>query len=522
MQNLDDDYQPPFQQKYFSAELISKYEPLSEAIVKVEESEGRDAAAIAEFETHWNKYMDFSWCSQWDGKKYDIVFYGMSGYTGYLMMEYLKQIGLQKKKEDFTFAFAGRSMAKVAEMRDREFAGTEWEDTPILTASFDDVVSIVDMVKSAHVIVNCAGPYMLTEGEILVDACIWCKTDYIDISMEIPWTTRLKELHKYALEAGVMVVPSCAGNAYSDLGVMMLAKKIREDFGEETRSAVCYCSGGGTVAGVSGGTLRTRAALAVPESAEAEEARKDPFAMGGFIPQVDRNGFKIVDVQPGTGYVTAKTREEDRDSNMTKVSEDRKLGIWRAPYVHSPFDTRVVRRSNMLQADLGNQPYGLAFNFMEYAMLPPEHVPARRKAAAREWAEGEAAQPYGQYGMTLEDEEAACRSSGREFPEGKGPKVEGMCNSWSGFFLYAESSNGNPVKCSFIGNDGYLETSRMAVETAKTLRFDRQKLPYKGGVLTPSVAGSTPLVERLLESGVKFKMGSWHESQEQAPPRFGS
>lgn len=25
--------------------------------------------------------MDFSWCSQWDGKKYDIVFYGVSGFT---------------------------------------------------------------------------------------------------------------------------------------------------------------------------------------------------------------------------------------------------------------------------------------------------------------------------------------------------------------------------------------------------------------------------------------------------------
>merc|ERR1712151_430970 len=159
------------------------------------------------------------------------------------------------------FAFAGRSVAKVAEQRDRAFVGTEYEDTPILTASFDDVVSIIDLVKSASVIVNCAGPYMLTEGEVLIDACIWCKTDYIDISQEIPWSLRTKELHKYAVDAGVMVVPSCASNAYSDLGVFLLAKKIRDDYGESTRSAVCYCAGGGNAAGVSGGTLRTRAAM---------------------------------------------------------------------------------------------------------------------------------------------------------------------------------------------------------------------------------------------------------------------
>ena len=32
--------------------------------------------------------------------------------------------------------------------------------------------------------------------------------------------------------------------------------------------------------------------------------------------------------------------------------QDEKLGVWRAPYVNAFFDTRLVRRSNMLQADL--------------------------------------------------------------------------------------------------------------------------------------------------------------------------
>ena len=115
---------------------------------------------------------------------------------------------------------------QVAEMRDRELKDTPWEefgctccvlashifppcplsqDAPVLSASYDDVVSIVDLVKSlscisciiwlngcmqrlsmvlwhlfnaevmlgstalrarsAHVVVNVAGPYMLAEGE---------------------------------------------------------------------------------------------------------------------------------------------------------------------------------------------------------------------------------------------------------------------------------------------------------------------------------------------------------------------
>lgn len=507
----DEDYVPPFQNRYFSADMMAKYEPLAEAVARVEQSEGQDEAAFSLFEEHWARFMDFSWCSQWDGKKYDIVFYGVSGYTGYLMMEYLKRSAL-KRRESFTFAFAGRSATKVAEMRDREFAGTEWAETPILTASFDDVVSIIDIVKSAHVIVNCAGPYMLTEGEVLIDACVWCKTDYVDISMEIPWTLRLKELHRYALEAGVMIVPSCAGTAYSDLGVMMLAKKIREDYGEETRTAVCYCSGGGSAVGPSGGMLRTRAALAQADPS-LEQARADPFSLGGFIPEFDRNGFKVVDVQAGTGIVTARPREEDRDATMTRVTEDRSVGVWRAPYVHAFFDTRVVRRSNMLQADLGGRPYGSALNFTEHALLPAE-----KAAAARREAGDEPARPFGQYGIALDEEESAVRGAGREFKDGQGPQLGDMAGTWSAFFLYAESPSGNRAQCSFVGSDGYFETARVAIETARTLRFDRQKLPFPGGVLTPSTAGATCLLERLIESGVKFKMGAWHDRSETSPP----
>ena len=37
-------------------------------------------------------------------------------------------------------------------------------------------------------------------------------------------------------------------------------------------------------------------------------------------------------------------RAEDLDANMSKISEDKHLGIWRGPNVYSYFDTRIVRR----------------------------------------------------------------------------------------------------------------------------------------------------------------------------------
>jgi short subunit dehydrogenase-like uncharacterized protein len=239
----------------------------------------------------------------------------------------------------------------------------------------------------------------------------------------------------------------------------------------------------------------------------------DPFALGGFIPEIDRNGIKCVDIQQGTGYATVKVRDEDKDTKILEVTEDTKLGVWRAPHLNSFFDTRVVRRSNMLNADLGNQPYGTAFNFMEYALLPAEQA-----AAAKAEAKEKGAMPYGQYGMPFDEEKDKVAQAGKLFKEGEGPAADDLAKSYTGFFLHAETESGNGMKCSFVGGDGYMESARMAVETAMTLRFDKDKCPYKGGVLTPSTACGGALIDRLMKSGAKFKMGSWMEGADLSPP----
>merc|ERR1719199_2292626 len=223
----------PFAKKYFSQEMMEKYEPLQDSLQKFLDSDGKDDDAWQDFQTHYRLYENFQVFSKWDGKKYDIVLYGVSGYTGYLMMEYLKRVSLKLGTEDFTFAFAGRTASKVADMRDREFAGTKWTDIPVLRASFDDIVSMADLARSAHVIINVAGPYMLTEGEVMIDACIHMGTHYCDISGEIPWTLRVMELHKHAQKYNAMIVPSAAAaGGFPDMGVYMCAKKLREEFNE--------------------------------------------------------------------------------------------------------------------------------------------------------------------------------------------------------------------------------------------------------------------------------------------------
>lgn len=185
---------PPFQTLYFSDEFMSKFQPLASANRRLKEDKN-DKEAQKMYDEYFPMYKNYDWCSTWDGNKYDLVFYGVSGYTGYLMMEYLKRVSLKRNPEPFTFAFAGRTPSRVADLRDREFAGTQWENTPVLQMSYDDPYSVIDLVKSARCVINVAGPYMLTQGELMIDCCISMGVHYCDISGEIPWSRRITPLN---------------------------------------------------------------------------------------------------------------------------------------------------------------------------------------------------------------------------------------------------------------------------------------------------------------------------------------
>lgn len=282
---------------------------------------------------------------------------------------------------------------------------------------------------------------------------------------------------------------------------------MREDFGgDELRHAECYACGGGTPATASGGTLKTRAAMAGAGD-DVRAAMGNPFSLGGFIPARDRNGIKEVTVEYGTGKVSVNVRNEEKDANMARITENKRLGVWRGPFVYQYFDTRIVRRSNALLADLTNEPYGRQLRFMEYALLPPEAVAAMSSAGIKVSA-------------NVANEAEALKAAGKFYAEGEGPPLEELEDAWTSFAVWVESEGGRELKCSFLGRDGYFETARVAIEMAMTLCFDRDKLPVQGGVLSPTVAGGTCVIKRIIDSGNNFRMGDWFRWSELKPPPF--
>ncbi len=56
------------------------------------------------------------------------------------------------------------------------------------------------------------------------------------------------------------------------------------------------------------------------------------------------------------------------------------------------------------------------------------------------------------------------------------------------------------------GDPGYNETAKMISEAALTLLYNYDRLPVKGGVVTPAAAFGDLLIDRLREAGILFEV----------------
>ncbi|CAE7191337.1 unnamed protein product [Symbiodinium microadriaticum] len=82
----------PIEEIYFTGNMLSKYEAVTESLKDVINTDGDNEETWEKFDTYFTRFLNMSWATNWDGTKYDIVFFGVSGYTGYLMIQYLKSV----------------------------------------------------------------------------------------------------------------------------------------------------------------------------------------------------------------------------------------------------------------------------------------------------------------------------------------------------------------------------------------------------------------------------------------------
>ena len=373
-------------------------------------------------------------------RKYDIVVYGATGYTGRLVAEYLTSHYGQSGPK---WAMAGRSAAKLAAVRDLIGAPA---DTPLIEANSDDAASMQALAESARVVLTTVGPYQLY-GEPLLAACVAAGTGYADLCGEPVWMRQMiDKYHAAAQASGARIAFSSGFDSIPfDLGVLMLQQAATAKFGSpvpRVKGRVRAMQGkfsGGTAASL------TATVTALGQDRSLIKYMVSPF---GLTP-----GFE------GPAQPAGDQPEFDPD-----------LASWAAPFIMAVINTKNVHRTNLL---LGH-PYGADFVYDEMMLTGP-----------------------GDQGEAIAKHIAVTPMIGTpDDPKpGEGPTKEERDNGHYDVLFVGEYPDGRSIRYGVKGryDPGYGSTSRMIAETGIALL----DCPAGGGVSTPGALLGEALVKRL-------------------------
>lgn len=384
-------------------------------------------------------------------KDFDIIVYGSTGYTGRLVAEYLARE--YAGDASLKWAMAGRSAAKLKEVAAEIGAPV---GTPFVIADASNPLSLKEMAARTKCVITTVGPYQLY-GEPLVAACAEAGTDYVDLCGEPNWMRAMIDKYEAAAKkSGARIVFSCGFDSIPfDLGVWFTQEEAKKEFGEpcvEVKGRVRAMKGK-----FSGGT-----AASLKETMKA--AFKDP---------------SIIELLKSSFALTPGFTGADQPS-MSKPVLDEASGVWLAPFVMAPINTKNVHRSNFL---LGCA-YGKDFRYSEMMMTGK-----------------------GDEGAAIAKAVASDNSlMGEDAPKpGEGPTKEERETGFYDILFIGETARGQKIRthCKGDKDPGYGSTSKMIAEAAICLVRDAKET--RGGVLTPAAAMAAPLLKRLeAHAGLSF------------------
>lgn len=399
-------------------------------------------------------------------RELDVAVFGATGFVGRLVAGYLAGAAPAQAR----IGLGGRSVERLEAVRDG--LGTSAAGWPLLAADLDDPASLRALAGATRVLITTAGPYA-PRGLRLVGACVEAGTDYLDLAGEVLFMR--ESIHRYhdaAMASGARVVHACGVDSIpSDLGVLLLAEQAVVDGTGELEATISLVRA--FRGGFSGGTVATMRGQQQDVFAHPARRRivEDPYALSP-----DRGR----EPQPGA------------EPDLRWVEHDRELGVFLAPFIMAPVNTRVVRRSNALQ----DWRYGPRFRYRE-ALAFRENIGGRVTALATAAGERLAAAAMGY--------KAAAPLLDRVLPSpGEGPGEQARRAGRFAMDIHTRTGNGTRyiARVAADADPGYNASSLMVGESALCLALDGERLPPRGGVLTPATAMSKTLVERLRNAGL--------------------
>jgi short subunit dehydrogenase-like uncharacterized protein len=408
-------------------------------------------------------------------REFDIVLYGATGFVGGLTAAYLA-----RESGPARIALAGRSTEKVRAVRDS--LGESARNWPIIEADAGSPESLVAMARRTRVVVTTVGPYT-RYGLPLVAACVEAGTDYADLTGETPFIrASADQFHKQAADTGARIVHSCGFDSVpSDLTVYAIYDRVRtEGEGElaETNMVVRKFVGG-----ASGGTLASilEARRTMSSDPDIRRAMLDPYTLS-----TDR------EAEPDLG------QQSDAPLRRGVRIAPELDGCWTGAFIMAAENSRIVRRSNALQA----WAYGRRFRYAEQVSAGPSVLaPATAAVSTAVLAgiSGLAARYANKVPSGLLE---------RVMPKpGTGPSEDALAKGHYRIETYTTTTTGARYRAVIAqqGDPSYIATAVLLGQSGLALALDRDKLSDLRGVLTPAAAMGDALLNRLPVAGVTFE-----------------
>jgi short subunit dehydrogenase-like uncharacterized protein len=386
---------------------------------------------------------------------YDVVVYGATGFTGGLVAEYLaRQVGNRVR-----WAIAGRNLERLEEVKEYLVAlDPACADVGVIEADSRDWASLVIMANKARVVLTTVGPF-IKGGEHLVRACVASGADYVDITGEPEFVSRVvAEYDQPAREKGVRIVNCCGFDSIPpDLGVLHAVMHLPE---HEPIAVDGYVQ---AKIIPSGGTWQSMVLAASRLREAGQQGKHRAGSASGNVSE----GRRVRAVKPA-------------------FRRDHRLGAWVFPM--PTIDPQVVCRSARAL-----ERYGPDFRYAHHGAS---------SSLSRLVVTG--------LGVGLVVALAQFQPTRQRLLEyrksGEGPTAEQRAANWFKITFVARSDSKEVVTRVSGGDAGYSETAKMVAESALCLVEDRDRLPERAGVLTPAMAMGEVLIERLQRAGLRFEV----------------
>ncbi len=385
-------------------------------------------------------------------RRFDLVLYGATGFTGGLVADYLAGVS---GREKLRWALAGRNPAKLQQALARIKAVPGAVLPEIIEADAGDVASLKAMVESTTAIITTVGPY-LRFGEPLVAACADAGTHYADLTGEPAFTEKMRAKYQgLAAASGARIVNSCGFESIPpDIAVLAAVNELRRRLGPRFAGADVVVKGATEGFSLpSGGTWHS----AVGAMASAREWLRDR-------PKPVKDNVRALN---------------------TPVLRN---GDWECWALNAPtIDPEVVRHSARVRGDYGRQfTYG--------------HFVANKNPFAL------AGMVVGLSGVfALAQFEPTRNWLLKQRQPGDGPDAAAREKGWFNMHVTAEGAGEKVVLRMSGGDPFYGDTAKMIAEAGLALALEKD-LPQAAGVITPASAIGEVLVPRLTRAGLRFEI----------------